>query len=178
MPSRNYSGRKMWSHLDTAQLKAAIEAQGFVFDEEIDITIQLTLENFAGEGTGPMSSRRFGFASKAVDFANICAVTGRTREQILNKMREIARKELGISGSGHSKNIEEIKDFARRGARTIQDVEDMRRGLKMGSTFIPPDQFKALGVSAQLGVDVTPYLADVSPRVVVDKTQFCRTAER
>ena len=87
-------------------------------------------------------------------------------------------KELGISGNGHSKNIAEIKEFARRGARTIFDIEDMRRGLKMGSTLIPSDQFKALGVSAQLGVDVTPYLADVSPRIVVDKTQFCRTAER
>lgn len=178
MPSRNYNGRKMWSHLDVAQLKAAIEAQGFSFVEEIDITIELTLESFAGIGCGPMSSRRIGFASKSVDFENICAVTGRTREQILNKMREIARKELGISGNGHSKNIAEIKEFARRGARTIFDIEDMRRGLKMGSTLIPSDQFKALGVSAQLGVDVTPYLADVSPRIVVDKTQFCRTAER
>ena len=178
MSSRNYNGRKMWSRMDVAQLKAAIESQGFSFDEEIDITISLILENFAGVGCGPMSSRRTGFASKSVDFENICAVTGRTREQILNKMREIARNKLGISGNGHSKNIAEIKELARSGARTIQDVEDMRRGVKMGSTLIPSDQFKALGVSTQLGVDVTPYLASVSPRIVVDKTQFCRTAAR
>lgn len=175
--SRNYKGRKTWSHTDTAQLKAAIEAQGFSFEEEIDITIQLTMENFAGVGSGPMAaaSRRSRFVNTPIDFEIICASTGRSREQILNKMREIARKELGISGGQHSKNIAQVKEFARMGARTLTDIEDLRAGRRVASMVAP-----AVGIVESLGkpsvffVDVTPYLANVTRKTVVDKDSFCR----
>jgi hypothetical protein len=180
--ARKFSGRKTWTKMDVAQLKAAMESRGFDFEEEIDITIQLTLEAFDGghafnnghASSAQTDTRLSRFVDSSDDLNAVCVTTGRTHEQIRNKLREMARKELGISGGSHAMNIREVKEFARRGARTLDDIEDMRGGRTVRSMVHPDVGIKAIGEPGRFMVDVSPYLANVTPKIIVSRDSFCR----